>query len=266
MKIKIMKKILNNRVVLLMLLFAFFAQNIQAQTAQDTIAEEETSFLVGAFEKYTENLNYFTVTALMTVESSFIPFPSEIVVPPAAYKACDENNIALHKTENRWVNIALVVLFATLGALLGAIINYCLAYFLGRPFIYWFVETRFGRMCMLSKEKVIKAEDYFVKHGNISTFIGRLIPGIRQLISIPAGLAKMNLSSFIAYTFLGAAIWNVVLAVVGYVAHGNKELIAEYAHVLSYVLLGLAVCGGVIWAYKAFKPAKNSDEKLSKNE
>ncbi len=228
----------------------------QAQVADATIADStqnKDSFVVSMFEKYTENLNYFTVAALMTVESSFIPFPSEIVVPPAAFKACDENYPALYKTDNEFINISLVVLFATIGAMLGALINYFIAYFLGRPFIYWFVDTRLGKMFLLSPEKVQKAEDYFVKNGNISTFVGRLIPGIRQLISIPAGLAKMNLAPFLLYTFLGAGIWNVVLAAMGYFAHGSKELISEYAHLLSYTFLVLGVLFIGYMVYKGFK-------------
>ena len=212
------------------------------------------------FEKYIENLNYITITALMSVESSFIPFPSEVVVPPAVFKACDENYKPLYKTDSPFLNITFVVLFATLGAMIGAFINYYLAYFLGRPFIYWFVETRFGRMCLLNKEKVIKAENYFVNNGNISTFVGRLIPGIRQLISIPAGLAKMNIWQFLIYTFFGAGIWNIVLAVLGYFAHGNKDLITEYSHILSYIFLGLGILFIGYMVYKVFKSNPNEEE------
>ncbi|MEE1020620.1 MAG: DedA family protein, partial [Bacteroidales bacterium] len=163
-----------------------------------------------------DNMNYGTVTLLMVIESSFIPFPSEVVVPPAAYKA-------LEKESN--MNIVLVVVFATLGAIIGALINYFLSLWLGRPIIYKFVETRFGKMCLLDKQKVEKAEKYFDKHGKSSTFIGRLVPGIRQLISIPAGLAKMNIATFVCFTALGAGIWNIILALLGYLGHGNKELI-----------------------------------------
>ncbi len=236
------------------------AHNSAPEPVVDT-AKTESSFIIKMFEKYTENLNYFTVTALMTIESSFIPFPSEIVVPPAAYKACDETNTALYKTDNEFINIALVIFFATLGAMIGALINYYLAFFLGRPFIYWFVETRIGRLCLLNKEKVIKAEEYFVKNGNISTFVGRLIPGIRQLISIPAGLAKMNLPQFLIYTFLVAGIWNVVLAGLGYFAHGNKDLIAEYSHFLSYIFLGLGILFIGYMVYKGFYAKSKNEEK-----
>jgi membrane protein DedA with SNARE-associated domain len=196
-----------------------------------------------------DNMNYGTVTLLMTIESSFIPFPSEVVVPPAAYKALEENSN---------MNIVLVVVFATLGAIIGALINYYLAKWLGRPIIYKFVETRFGKMCLLSKEKVEKAEQYFDKHGKSSTFIGRLVPGIRQLISIPAGLAKMNIVSFISFTALGAGIWNILLAVLGYIGHGNKELIDKYSHELSYILLGLGVLFVIYLIYKGISKKKQN--------
>lgn len=155
-----------------------------------------------------EQLDYFYVTLLMAVESSFIPFPSEIVVPPAAYMAADGN-----------MNVVLVVMFATLGSLIGAVINYVLSYYVGRPIVYKFAESRLGRICLLSKEKIEQAEKYFDKRGAVATLVGRLIPAIRQLISIPAGLAKMNFAKFALYTALGAGAWNIVLAALGYYLH-----------------------------------------------
>lgn len=155
-----------------------------------------------------EQLDYFYVTLLMAVESSFIPFPSEIVVPPAAYMAADGN-----------MNVVLVVVFATLGSLIGAVINYVLSYYVGRPIVYKFADSRLGRMCLLSREKVEQAEKYFDKRGAVATLVGRLIPAIRQLISIPAGLAKMNFAKFALYTALGAGAWNIVLAALGYYLH-----------------------------------------------
>jgi membrane protein DedA with SNARE-associated domain len=178
-------------------------------------------------------------------------------VPPAAYAACNPENTSLYVTDNKIINILFVILFATLGAMIGALINYFLAFYLGRPFVYWFVETKVGKMLFLSKEIIEKAENYFVKNGNISTFIGRLIPGIRQLISIPAGLAKMRLGPFMLYTFLGASIWNVILAILGYVAHGQKDLIEKYAHELTIILLGLGVLYIGYHLYKSFKKSKN---------
>ena len=149
-----------------------------------------------------ENLNYWVVTIFMTIESSFIPFPSEVIVPPAAWKAMTDDSM----------NIFLVVIFATIGADLGALINYYLARWLGRPIVYKFANSRFGHMCLIDEAKVHHAEEYFRKHGAASTFFGRLIPAVRQLISIPAGLAGMKLGPFLLYTTLGAGIWNTILA------------------------------------------------------
>ncbi|HOE39076.1 MAG TPA: DedA family protein [Bacteroidales bacterium] len=177
-------------------------------------------------------MNYTTITLLMTIESSFVPFPSEIVIPPAAYIASDPESD---------LNIFLVVLFGTIGALIGAYINYFLALWLGRPIVYKFADSRLGRFFLLSKEKVVKAETYFNNHGKTSTFIGRLIPGIRQLISIPAGLAKMNFLAFSIYTFIGAMIWNIVLAALGYLAHGQKDLIDKYNKELSIAIVVIVV-------------------------
>ncbi|MCQ2608000.1 MAG: DedA family protein [Bacteroidales bacterium] len=174
-------------------------------------------------------MNYGTITALMTIESSFIPFPSEVVIPPAAYVACNVGND---------MNIILVVLFATLGSMLGAMINYLLSIWLGRPIIYKFADSKWGHLLALNGDKLKKAEDYFNEHGVISTFIGRLIPVIRQLISIPAGLAKMKLPVFLLFTFLGAGIWNVILAALGYVAHGQQDLINQYSHEIGYAIVG----------------------------
>ena len=129
-----------------------------------------------------DNLNYWTITLLMTIESSFIPFPSEVVVPPAAYNAAAGE-----------LNIYMVVLCATIGACLGALINYGLALWIGRPLVYKFADSRLGRLLLLSGEKIEVAEKYFRDHGVVSTLVGRLIPAVRQLISIPAGLAKMKL-------------------------------------------------------------------------
>ena len=204
---------------------------------------EEKSPVEKVVSWYMDHMNYGTITLLMTVESSFIPFPSEVIVPPAAYIASrDDSNM----------NIVLVVVFATLGALIGSIINYYLALYLGRPVIYRFAESRIGRMCLLSNEKVKKAEDYFVRHGKISTFIGRLVPGIRQLISIPAGLSRMHFGSFLLYTFIGAFAWNIILAVLGYIAHGNADLIGQYSKELSYLLLGLGLLFVIYLVYNGF--------------
>ena len=184
------------------------------------------------------NLNYWTITLLMTIESSFIPFPSEVVVPPAAYKAASGNGE---------LNVYLVVLFATIGANMGALINYFLAYFVGRPIVYRFANSRLGHICLINDEKVKYAEEYFDKHGALSTFVGRLIPAVRQLISIPAGLAKMKLSTFLFYTTLGAGIWNAILAAIGFYLQSVipeeqlRETVTQYSHELGYIFIGIGV-------------------------
>jgi membrane protein DedA with SNARE-associated domain len=205
-----------------------------------TLPDESTepSLIEHVENWYADNMNYLSITLLMTVESSFIPFPSEIVIPPAAYVAGKEDS-TLHATDSYPINVLLIVLFGTIGAMLGAIINYLLAMWLGRPIIYAFADSKVGHLCLLSSEKVKKAEDYFNDHGKVSTFVGRLIPGIRQLISIPAGLSKMNFGQFLLYTFLGAGIWNIVLALLGYIAHGQMDLIHAYSHELSIAIMAL---------------------------
>ncbi len=222
MKTKVLKSIL---------IFVILActVSLKANTVDST---ENLSLLKKVENWYSENMNYTTITLLMTVESSFIPFPSEIVIPPAAYIASNPESD---------LNIFLVVLFGTIGALIGAYINYFLALWLGRPIVYKFADSRLGRFFLLSKEKVVKAETYFNNHGKTSIFIGRLIPGIRQLISIPAGLAKMNFLAFSIYTFIGAMIWNIILAALGYLAHGQKDLIDKYNKELSIAIVVIVV-------------------------
>lgn len=207
---------------------------------------------------YNTHLNYGTVTLLMTIESSFIPFPSEVIVPPAAYQACNEANTSLYVTDYKFVNVLLVILFSTIGALLGALVNYFLALFLGRPIVYWFADSKFGHLLLLDGKKVEKAESYFVKHGNVSTLVGRFIPAIRQLISIPAGLAKMHLGMFVLFTSIGAACWNTILAVLGYIAHGQKDLIDKYNHELTVLMLLICGLGVVYLIFKWVKSSKNN--------
>lgn len=194
-----------------------------------------------------DNMNYGTVTLLMAVESSFIPFPSEVVVPPAAYKATKPDS---------GMNVVLVVVFATLGALIGALVNYYLALWLGRPIVYKFAESKLGRLCLLDASKIETAEKYFDKHGKSSTLIGRLVPAVRQLISIPAGLAKMNMVTFLTFTALGAGIWNTILAVLGYIAAGQSDLIDKYSHELSYILIGLGILFVAYLIFKAVRKKK----------
>ena len=199
-----------------------------------------------------DHLNYWTVTLFMAIESSFIPFPSEAVVPPAAWKAAVTGEMS----------VVLVVVFATLGALIGAFINYYLAVWLGRPIVYKFANSRIGHMCLIDEAKVQNAEKYFDEHGAVSTFIGRLVPAVRQLISIPAGLARMGLGRFVLYTSLGAGVWNTILAALGYymasipgmqseAAVMNK--VKEYSSEIGIVFIVLAV---FIVAYLAYKGLK----------
>ena len=204
------------------------------------------------FKWVLENLDYWVVTLFMAIESSFIPFPSEVVVPPAAWLAMAEDSM----------NIVLVVVFATIGADLGALVNYFLARWLGRPLVYKFANSRFGHVCLIDEEKARHAEEYFRKHGAASTFFGRLVPAVRQLISIPAGLSGMKLGPFLLYTTLGAGLWNVVLALIGYAIYAMTDLkttedvyklATEYSHQIGYVLLGLAAFVVAFLVYKAVK-------------
>lgn len=199
-----------------------------------------------------DHLNYWTVTLFMAIESSFIPFPSEAVVPPAAWKAAVTGEM----------NVFLVVVFATLGALIGAFINYYLAVWLGRPIVYKFANSRIGHMCLIDEAKVQNAEKYFDKHGAVSTFIGRLVPAVRQLISIPAGLARMGLGRFVLYTSLGAGVWNAILAALGYYMASIPGLqteeavmnkVKEYSSEIGIVFVVLAVA---IVAYLIYKGVK----------
>ena len=201
------------------------------------------------------NLNYWVITLFMAIESSFIPFPSE-EVPPAAWKAMDPDN---------GMSIILVVVFATIGADIGALVNYYLSKWLGRPIIYGFADSHIGHMCLIDRAKVEKAEAFFRKHGAASTFFGRLVPAVRQLISIPAGLSGMHIGKFLLYTTLGAGVWNSVLAVIGWsiykytnykTTHDVYEQALKYSHEIGYVLLGLAVIIVAFLAYKGMKKTK----------
>ena len=234
----------------LIIFIAYIAISFTVVAQENTTDTTQLSLINQVENWYAGNMNYATITTLMTIESSFIPFPSEIVVPPAAYVAGIEGS-SLHTTNSYPLNVLLVVLFGTLGAMLGAIINYLLAMWLGRPIIYAFADSRLGRLCLLSSEKVQKAEDYFNEHGKVSTFVGRLIPGIRQLISIPAGLCKMHFGWFLFYTFFGAGIWNLVLALLGYIAHGQMDLIHAYSHELSIIIIALLGVGILYFIVKA---------------
>jgi len=192
------------------------------------------------------HINYGTVTLLMSIESSFIPFPSEIVVPPAAWKAAQGE-----------LNIFLVVFFSTFGALIGALFNYYFALLIGRKLIYKFADTRLANLMLINPTSVEKAEKYFVKHGKISTLIGRFVPAIRQLISLPAGLARMKIRDFLLFTFIGSATWNLILAALGYFLYSQRELLDKYYNEISWGFAILAVLFVLYLIYKAvlFKKA-----------
>ena len=201
------------------------------------------AFFQTLFDWYMANLNYFTIALLMLIESTFLPLPSEVVIPFAAYKAGQGD-----------LNVFIVVIAGTIGALSGSLINYTLAYYLGRPLVYKFAGSKVGKMFLLSKEKVMNAEEYFIKNGKTSTFIGRLVPGIRHLISIPAGLAKMSLRDFMLFTFIGAGIWNIILAVIGYYLYAVRDRIFPY---VGHILVGVGVIFLVYLIIKARKNGKN---------
>lgn len=189
------------------------------------------------FDWFVQNASYLFVFVFMVIESSFIPFPSEVVVPPAVY-------LALQKGD---MNAFVVVLVATAGALVGALINYVLSWAIGRPIVYAFADSRLGHACLIDRAKVEHAEKYFDHHGAASTFIGRLIPAVRQLISIPAGLAKMNLWVFCLYTTLGALLWNFILGLLGWWLSQSVSLDQLYDAVEKYngylTIAGLALLG-----------------------
>lgn len=197
-----------------------------------------------------DHLNYWVVLLFMTIESSFIPFPSEVVVPPAAWKACTSGEM----------NLVLVVVVATIGADLGALVNYGLARWLGRPIVYRFADSRLGHLCLIDRRKVEHAEAYFRQHGAASTFVGRLVPAVRQLISIPAGLSGMPVGKFLLFTTLGAGIWNTVLALLGYAisrvpgfetTEDVYRRASEYSHEIGIGVLVVCLAAGLYLIWKA---------------
>lgn len=192
------------------------------------------------------NLSYPVIFFLMMLESTVIPVPSELVVSPAAYHAAGGN-----------LNIWLVILFSTLGADLGATINYVAGKYLGRPIIYRFANSKWGHMCLLNQEKVEKSEQYFDNHGMVATITGRLIPGIRHLISIPAGLARMNFWNFLLFTTIGAGAWNCILAALGWYLYSVvpesqlNDKIEEYGEYIKYAIIAIVLLAIVYFFVKS---------------
>jgi membrane protein DedA with SNARE-associated domain len=201
---------------------------------------------------YMLHINYGTVALLMGIESTVIPFPSELIVPPAAWKAAQGE-----------LNIFGVIAAASIGALIGSLANYFAARALGRPILYKLAGSKWARLLLINEEHLEKAENYFKKYGNISTFVGRLVPVIRHLISIPAGLSRMNLKQFCFYTFLGATLWNIILSMLGFLLYNQKELLEHYFQYISHILLVIGllfaiflVIKGIQWRAKT--PALNT--------
>ena len=201
------------------------------------------------------NLNYGTILFLMLLESTVVPVPSEFVVTPAAYHAASGQ-----------LDVWLVILFATIGADLGASINYFVALYVGRPVIYKFANSKWGKMCLLNQEKVEKSERYFDEHGIVATLTGRLIPGIRHLISIPAGLARMHYVKFLLYTTIGAGCWHAILAGLGWYLHTIvpedqlNDKISEYAEYIKLIILALVIAAVVYFVVKSYVKKKNNKQ------
>lgn len=235
--------------ILISLVFVFSFLSLHAATASPAeVSSTDTLSLIQHVEEwYQNNMNYFSITALMAAESSILPVPSEMVIPPAVYVAMSPGSD---------LSIFWIIIFGTIGALIGATFNYVMSMWLGRLVIYKFADSKVGRLFMLSSEKIQKSEKFFNDHGKTSTFIGRLIPVVRHLISIPAGLAKMNYLNFLLYTFLGAGLWNICLAGLGYLAGENRDLINTYSHELSYVFLGIGALLLVWLVLKTIKKKK----------
>lgn len=195
--------------------------------------------LINFFLEITKNLGYGGIVILMAVESSFIPFPSEIVIPPAAYLA--------QKGE---MSIYLVIVSGIIGSLIGALVNYYLALYLGKPLIHKIAKKDFMKYLLITPAKLETAERYFKENGKISTFIGRLLPAIRQLISLPAGFVKMDMGHFVLYTALGSGLWTTILAILGYQFGAQEELLKKYYAELSIGMIALAV---IIFCYIIYR-------------
>ena len=188
-------------------------------------------------------LGYPGIFMLMAVESSFIPFPSEVVLVPAGYLAARGE-----------MSMGLVMVMAVAGSLVGALVNYYLAVRLGRPFL-----ERFGRWFFISEARLLKMDRFFASHGPVSTFTGRLIPGIRQLISIPAGLSRMRIAPFLGYTALGAGLWSLVLVLLGYIIGENEALIRQYLHQITLGTVGFVIVLIGVYVYFFRKKADRSE-------
>ena len=232
--------------------------------AQDAAqaAAVEPSWTEKLYFWFKDHMNYWTIILLMAIESSIVPLPSEVVVPPAAYFSLQANSN---------LDFWLVILAATVGAYLGSAINYGLSVLIGRPVFYAFADSKVGHLFLLNREKLEHAEEYFRRKGSISIFFGRLLPAVRHLISIPAGLSRMNFGTFSLYTVLGACLWNVVLALLGYLLYrvvpDDSQLFTQLEHYSHYlkiaglILLGAAIVFIIYKVRKNKKTRKQEDEK-----
>lgn len=187
----------------------------------------------------TQGLGYSGIVVLMAIESSFIPLPSEIIIPPAAYLASQGK-----------MSLFLIIVAGILGSVLGAVINYFLSLSLGRLVIYKLADTKLAHLFFITPAKIADAEKYFLANSRSATFLGRLVPVVRHLISIPAGFSRMPFIPFVLYTAAGAAIWVSILTALGYFIGANQTLLAQYYREISWGLILL----GVSWiGWKAIK-------------
>lgn len=200
---------------------------------------------------FSERIGYWGIVLLMAIESSFIPFPSEVVIPPAAYLA-----------QQGKMNIFLVILSGILGSLIGAVFNYFIAITLGRKMIYALAGHKYAKYFLINEKQIAKVEEYFLKYGNMSTFIGRLVPAIRQLISLPAGFCRMKIKNFVFYTLLGSSLWIIILALLGYVFGANEEVLSKYYEEISIIFVLLGV-GFVIFSIIKNKKNKKDGSVIS---
>lgn len=252
-----------NKIIITLLAFIAVIMMSDMCLAQDagTVAATHSSWAEDLYYWFKDHMNYWTIMVLMAIESSIIPLPSEVVVPPAAYFSLQANSS---------LEFWLVIVFATVGAYLGSAINYGLSMLIGRPIIYAFTDSKVGHFLRLSKEKMERAEQYFQKKGSISIFFGRLLPAVRHLISIPAGLSRMNFGTFSFFTILGAGIWNVVLAGLGYLLYrvvpDDSQFFAQLEHYNHYLkIAGFALLGAVV-IYLGYKVYKNKKKSARHNE
>ncbi len=233
-----------------------------AQDAAQTAVPEQ-SLTEKLYFWFKDHMNYWTIILLMAIESSIVPLPSEVVVPPAAYFSLQANSS---------LDFWLVIATATVGAYLGSAINYGLSMLIGRPVFYAFADSKVGHLFLLNREKLEHAEDYFRRKGSISIFFGRLLPAVRHLISIPAGLSRMNFGTFSFYTVLGAGIWNVVLALLGYLLYrivpddnqffAQLEHYSHYLKIAGFILLAVAI---IFIIHKVKKNKKKNKKKKAQD-